>query len=252
MKYKLNDRIRLIRLKEGLKQEDFAKKLNVNLDTISRYEKAYRTPDAVFLNKLISEFGCNAGWLTSGRGWMEYPQDTKIPCKWIKGLVEKNKIHKVVILQYYDDSYKKINGLLIETKNGVLSINRLPLGYSLIETNYYKDIITTFKNKGIHIGFFAEDKGTTEFNSIDLSLYISKATYSDNIVADVIKSIENVSSLPFKGIDEKILRDPTLISLIDKLKFVYASGETKQRAEIRGLIEELYDQISKNLGQSKG
>lgn len=60
----LGGRISFIR--GEMRQEDFASRMGITRQTVVRYESDERVPDAVFLNRLVSEFGVDARWLLTG------------------------------------------------------------------------------------------------------------------------------------------------------------------------------------------
>ena len=59
---------RLVALRGGLSQGEFAKKLGISRNTLGRYENGLRAPDADFLLLLVEEFGIDANWLLLGVG----------------------------------------------------------------------------------------------------------------------------------------------------------------------------------------
>lgn len=62
----LGPRLREIRKKSRLSQEDFSRKLGVDKTTIGRYERGERVPDAAFLQILGRAFKFDANWLLFG------------------------------------------------------------------------------------------------------------------------------------------------------------------------------------------
>lgn len=63
-------RLRKIRDKLNLSQQEFAEKLHTTQATVSRYEKDLRMPDADFLEKLTELYHLNINWLLTGKGEM--------------------------------------------------------------------------------------------------------------------------------------------------------------------------------------
>lgn len=57
----------------------------------------------------------------------------------------------------------------------------------------------------------------------------------------VEKTVKEKSLIAPPAASERI--DEKLISLIEKLKLIYRDGGLKERAEVRGIIEEVYDQV---------
>lgn len=67
----IGERIRIVRESKNRSQEEFALDTAVTNVTISRYEKGHRVPDADFLNRLVGLYGCDPGWLLTGKGEMK-------------------------------------------------------------------------------------------------------------------------------------------------------------------------------------
>lgn len=67
-KISLGERICSVRESGNHSQEELALAVGVTNVTISRYEKGHRTPDAEFLNRLVELYGCDPGWLLTGKG----------------------------------------------------------------------------------------------------------------------------------------------------------------------------------------
>lgn len=60
---KLNDRIKAERLKLDMNQVELAKIMNVSKQTVSNWENANRTPDAITLSQLADIFSCSVDYL---------------------------------------------------------------------------------------------------------------------------------------------------------------------------------------------
>lgn len=69
----LNERIRLLRKKKGLSQEELASHLNVVRQTISKWEKGYSVPDADMLAKLSNVLEVSANELLGAK--IESPEE---------------------------------------------------------------------------------------------------------------------------------------------------------------------------------
>ena len=67
---KIGERIRLIRKHNRLTQLEFGERLGCSKSSIINYEKNNRSPDTIFLVKLLKEFNVNANWLLLGTGNM--------------------------------------------------------------------------------------------------------------------------------------------------------------------------------------
>lgn len=74
-KKNLNERIRTVRERSNLNQEEFAKSLDMTTATVNRYEKGHRIPDATFLNQLVNKYNCDPEWLLTGKGEITKEKD---------------------------------------------------------------------------------------------------------------------------------------------------------------------------------
>ncbi len=63
----LKDRLVLARKEFGKSQKDLAKRLDISVATLNRYEKGIRIPDSNFLKKFSQETKCNIEWLLMGK-----------------------------------------------------------------------------------------------------------------------------------------------------------------------------------------
>ncbi len=68
---KIGDRIRAIRLKEGLTQTEFARKIGVSGNRLSEYETKGDPPKSNILTSIYRNFNVDALWLLTGEGSME-------------------------------------------------------------------------------------------------------------------------------------------------------------------------------------
>lgn len=68
MRKGIGERIRKVR--GSLSRDEFAKRLDSHRNTIMRYEKGEREPDAIFLLRICTEFNINPEWLLFGEGPM--------------------------------------------------------------------------------------------------------------------------------------------------------------------------------------
>lgn len=64
----VGERIRACR--SDLSQSDFASRLGVHVNTLGKYERDQRLPDAEFLTNLTLTFGIDTTWLLTGQGSM--------------------------------------------------------------------------------------------------------------------------------------------------------------------------------------
>ena len=71
----INKRITESRKSKGYTQRKLAEKLNISLPTMNHYETGKRTPGSDFLARLAKVLECNPGWLLSGEGEMQIPEE---------------------------------------------------------------------------------------------------------------------------------------------------------------------------------
>lgn len=70
----LGDRIRAIR--GNISQTVFSEKLGITQNTLSRYERNQRLPDAQLIAALCNSFNISADWILTGRGAMHTGEST--------------------------------------------------------------------------------------------------------------------------------------------------------------------------------
>ncbi|MBX9635709.1 MAG: helix-turn-helix domain-containing protein [Magnetospirillum sp.] len=73
----LGDRIRQVR--GDLSQDEFSSRLAVHKETLGKYERDKRVPDADFLAQLRGKFGISIDWLVTGYGEMHVGQPPQPP-----------------------------------------------------------------------------------------------------------------------------------------------------------------------------
>ncbi len=66
----MKDKIKQIRLELKMSQGDFARKINIIQQQLSKYERGENKPSAEFLTKLVKEINVNINWLLTGEGEM--------------------------------------------------------------------------------------------------------------------------------------------------------------------------------------
>lgn len=64
----IGERIKLIRLKNELTQEEFGKRIGAARNTVANYESENRTPGKSVTTLICREFGINEVWLRTGEG----------------------------------------------------------------------------------------------------------------------------------------------------------------------------------------
>ena len=72
----MNTRIKEIRIKAGLKQHEFAERMNITQSAVAAYEAGIRTPRNATIVSICREFNVREEWLRKGVGPME-PERTR-------------------------------------------------------------------------------------------------------------------------------------------------------------------------------
>jgi transcriptional regulator with XRE-family HTH domain len=125
----LGQRIKAARKKYGLTQTLFANKMGVSKGAIINYEKDTRSPDALFLIRMVKQFNISSEWLLLGTGPMDpkynrpgqlgFPLDEdllkmiehfQIPTIKLAMMAEYKRIKKVfepLILEYENSKKRK-------------------------------------------------------------------------------------------------------------------------------------------------
>lgn len=66
----MNKRIKTIRKRLNLTQDEFAEKLGLARNSIASYESGRRTPNEAIVKSICREFNVNQDWLVNGNGSM--------------------------------------------------------------------------------------------------------------------------------------------------------------------------------------
>ena len=74
----MNTRIKEIREKTKLTQEDFGKRIGSARNTIANYETGNRKPSNAVITSICREFNINEEWLRTGKGEMIKPIQDKL------------------------------------------------------------------------------------------------------------------------------------------------------------------------------
>lgn len=69
----LNERLKELRLKEGLTQAELGKRIRCARNTIANYEMGKREPSNAVISLICKEIGVNEIWLRTGEGNMYDP-----------------------------------------------------------------------------------------------------------------------------------------------------------------------------------
>lgn len=100
----MNARIKQIREKQGLTQEEFGKRIGSARNTIANYESGNRCPSNAVVNSICREFKVNEHWLRTGEG---EPFKQRLPTEEIAEYVGK-------LLDYDRNSGNPFYDMIIE------------------------------------------------------------------------------------------------------------------------------------------
>ena len=93
---KIHERIKEIRLDQGLSQNKFGERLGVTRDMLSNIEYTRVAPKPIFINHLCETFNVNRDWLMTGEGEMYNTKDK-----------DEEFLYLVKALNAENDDYKK-------------------------------------------------------------------------------------------------------------------------------------------------
>lgn len=97
----IKDRIKLVRKKAGLTQEQFAKKIGTVQNTITGYETGRRNPSGSAITLICKEFNVNENWLRYGQGDMLNYSDEDEEFQAALNEITNDPMARQVILNYW-------------------------------------------------------------------------------------------------------------------------------------------------------
>lgn len=112
----MNNRIKLIRKRADLSQDEFGKKIGITKSSVSLLESGKNNPSDQTIKLLCSEFGVNEDWLRTGAGGEEnmyIPEDMMFMKNAGKLAKEKNKFKQLylnMLMQLPDEYWDYIYG----------------------------------------------------------------------------------------------------------------------------------------------
>ena len=102
------NRIKELRLAQGMKQPDLASLLNCTAMTVSRYERGEADPDVTTILRLCDIFGCTADYLL-GRSPLQSPeldpQEEAMLLAWRRATPEIRAIVETALSPYREDAH---------------------------------------------------------------------------------------------------------------------------------------------------
>lgn len=99
----MNERIKELRLKLGLSQEDFGRRLGVGRGAITNIELNKVEPKPLFVDLICERFHANKEWLETGKEPMfsdELPED-ELAAIWAQIKVSDDNLIKAIIKSYW-------------------------------------------------------------------------------------------------------------------------------------------------------
>lgn len=101
----IGDRVKQIRTNFNLSQQDFGSSLGVSRDVINNVERSRtkKVPDPL-LKLICATYNINYGWLMSGKGKMNPPNEEKSIIGMIDDLLEDNETAKKVFRAFTEFS----------------------------------------------------------------------------------------------------------------------------------------------------
>lgn len=104
----MNTRIKEVREKEKLTQEEFGKRIGSARNTIANYETGNRNPSNAVITSICREFNINEEWLRNGQGEMYKEADDKLSAYVAEIAVGNDEFIKDLITVYMelDDTSK--------------------------------------------------------------------------------------------------------------------------------------------------
>lgn len=122
----MNKRLKSIRKRLNLTQEEFGRKIGSARNTIANYEMGKRTPSNAVITLICKEFGVNEIWLRTGEGgddnmFAKVDEDDRYSLNLGKLTINENEFAKNLIntiaesspeqLKYIEDFMKKCLGI---------------------------------------------------------------------------------------------------------------------------------------------
>ena len=108
----LGNRIKEARKRADITQEALSKRLKIAYQTLNKYERGHRIPDAELLRQIAKELNCNPGWLLTGEDLMEHIGLVKEPLP-IYNIGENSDLSEILkILQEHPEDKRLVLKLL--------------------------------------------------------------------------------------------------------------------------------------------
>lgn len=119
----MNTRIKEVRKKEKLTQEEFGKRIGSARNTIANYETGNRKPSNAVITSICREFNINEDWLRYGKGIMHKAVEDKLSSHLGRIAKGDDDFIKEIIEIYMEldqtskDALKKISKEMVDIHN---------------------------------------------------------------------------------------------------------------------------------------
>jgi len=116
----LGERITEARKRTGLTQMKFAEQLEIAYQTLNKYEKGHRTPDAELVHRMVILTKVSAGWLLTGVETEEievYDQDEKNYCRKFLRIIRTKQDKTVAAIKQNVDAFLDTPDKAVVKKN---------------------------------------------------------------------------------------------------------------------------------------
>jgi transcriptional regulator with XRE-family HTH domain len=108
----MNDRLKIIRLELGIKQGEFAKRINLKQGTFSDIENGKKHLTERNIKIICAEFGVNEEWLKSGTGKMFVDEEMHDENRLTRGETELIDIYQKLLPPIQKDVLKYARNML--------------------------------------------------------------------------------------------------------------------------------------------
>lgn len=246
---------RLKQLRGKLSQQEFAKKIEIPFRTYQRYEAGERVPPSPLISTISEITQTTADWILTGKGWSFIPSTSLQAIQWIKKQVDRSNIKRVVIITYSDNKFGFAKGFLLETKDGILTMEggSTRSGYTGGGPTTFKEILQLLNEKGIPIDGleYEMDGSTLPLSQIDLFTLLSRPFIKRNVVDIELKTLSGAPSaaegqnvdwtfpVVVRVTDLSGLSEDEAIKEITKMEIQYNSANPNRRIHIlfRGKLD---------------
>lgn len=151
--------------------------MEISQSHVSQLSSCKGRPSTKLLDRMAQRFDVHPRWLCIGLGWMATPHD---PHAWLAPLLRLVAVQRIVTIRFQ----KCLEGMLIETPDGVASVKIHPAGPEEPPQSYIA-ILNTLKEWGGPVGRVVVQPWQEErFESLDLTTLLKDAMFANWILYD--------------------------------------------------------------------